>query len=69
MCLQVLQLDIRSTHQGRGKPGAAEAARVPKPYETHFDCLRVQFKTEDGMVTVVHLELDDKRKKRYQGKR
>lgn len=58
---EVLQLDIRSTHQGRGE--ASDAANVP--YQMHFDCLRVRFKTDHGRATIVDLTLDDAKKDRY----
>jgi tRNA-Thr(GGU) m(6)t(6)A37 methyltransferase TsaA len=58
---EVLQLDIRSTHQGRG----AASAKSDTPYEMHFDVLRVRFTTEQGCVTVVDLVVDDIRKDRY----
>jgi tRNA-Thr(GGU) m(6)t(6)A37 methyltransferase TsaA len=57
---EVLQLDIRSTHQGRGASAAADA-----PYEMHFDCLRVQFRTSERCLVVEDLALENAKKQRY----
>ena len=43
---QTLLLDIRSVHQGRGKPADGQA------YCLHFDRLRVDFETHDDVVVV-----------------
>lgn len=58
---EVLQLDIRSTHQGRGEASAATSV----PYQVHFDCFKVLFRTEERVVTVVGLELDNVKRQRY----
>jgi tRNA-Thr(GGU) m(6)t(6)A37 methyltransferase TsaA len=60
---EVLQLDIRSTHQGRGTDSSATAT----PYETHFDCLLVRFRTHQGTVEVVDLQPHDVKKARHRG--
>lgn len=60
---EVLQLDIRSTHQGRGE--ASDATRAP--YQVHFDCLKVLFRTVERVITVVHLSLDNVKRQRYRG--
>jgi hypothetical protein len=61
---ETLQLDIRSTHQGRGK---AEAA-TQVPFEVHIDCLRVRFTTQQGAITVVDVVEEDVRTRRYRQK-
>ena len=60
---EVLRLDIRSTHQGRGKKEAGEGNNAP--FEVHFDCLRVRFLTHEGQITVVDIADDDVHKRRY----
>jgi len=55
---EVLRLDVRSTHQGRGKPSASD-------YQLHFDVLRVNFTSLNNQLIVTDLVLDDVKKARY----
>ena len=48
----MLQLDIRSVHQGRGRQPAAERGAAEQLYSCRFDALELEFVTLEQRVEV-----------------